>query len=262
MIVVLFVLEILIVLTYLYLPRLFKLIPSNSIVLLDKPVFTSKKEKIGTADKFKMDINDVNNPAKDPNAIRRHYSISMWIYINQHPTSNFAYSKETDIFRYGVVNMEAGNPRLTYNNDKKSTYITDNMPAESPPLGPINTDQPSKPNVVGKYLLYPTNADPTKYIIMDIPAQSWNHLVISYTETSVDVFLNGTLVNSYSLNENEFPKYSELDVVEVGDGDNTVINSGLHGAICNVVYHKLPLSAFEVAADYNLNRYNNPPTNS
>ena len=266
MIVVLFVLEILIVLAYLYLPRLFKMVPSNSIVLLDKPVFTSKKEKIGTVDKFKMNKEDVNNPGKDSNAIRRHYSMSMWIYINQHPTSNAAYSKETDIFRYGVINMAAGNPRLTHSNDTKIRYIRDTLQGSADP-GQIPADTPGtkntdKPSAFGKYLLYPTNANPDKYIILDFPAQSWNHLVISYAETSVDVFVNGSLVNSYPLSVDELPSYSELDIVEVGDGDNTVTNGGLHGAICNVVYHKTPLSAFEVAADYNLNRYNNPPTHN
>jgi hypothetical protein len=55
--------------------------------------------------------------------------------------------------------------------------------------------------------------------------------------------------------------YDTGDVIEVGEGDNTVIGSGLHGAICNVVYHKSPITAFQVAAEYNLYRYKNPPVN-
>jgi hypothetical protein len=44
--------------------------------------------------------------------------------------------------------------------------------------------------------------------------------------------------------------------MEVGYGDNTVTGGGLHGAICNVVYHKTPLTAFQITGDYNLHRYN------
>lgn len=238
MVFVLFVLEILIVLAYIYLPRIFKVNQSNSVVLLNKPAFTSKKTVIGKSSQFAMDVNDINNPSKDPDAIRSHYSISMWMFINQHPTSSAAYSKETNIFRYGMIHAESGNPRISYFNDTSSSDSSD------------------------KYLLYPTSQDYTIVVPFDIPAQSWNHLVISYTELGVDLFVNGNLVKSIPLATDKLPKYNITDVVEIGDGDNTVTRGGLHGAICNVVYYKRPLTAFEIAADYNLNRYKNPPVNS
>ena len=56
--------------------------------------------------------------------------------------------------------------------------------------------------------------------------------------------------------------YDIGDIMEVGEGDGTVLGGGLHGAICNVVYHMEPLTPFKVAGEYNLNRYKNPPTNS
>jgi hypothetical protein len=237
MVFVLFILEILIILAYIYLPRLLKMSSTNTIVLLNKPIFISKKTIIGRSEQFTMDKTDVNNPSKETGVIRKHYSISMWIYINQHPTSYAAYSKETNVFRYGMVDAETGNPRLSYHNDLSDSNKED------------------------KYWLYPTNANDKIRMALDIPAQSWNHVVINYNELSVDVFLNGDLVKSQSLKTAELPVYGDMDVVEVGEGDNTVTNGGLHGAICNVVYYKRVLTAFEIAGEYNLNRYNNPPVN-
>lgn len=238
MVVVLFVLEILIVLAYIYLPSLFKVNSSNSIVLLNKPVFLSKSSVIGKSDQFKIDVTDRDNPGKNPDLIRTHYSISMWIYVNQHSTSYAAYAKETNIFRYGMVNGFTGNPRLSYYNDTSDKNATD------------------------KYVLYPTNSDATDRILLDMPAQSWNQVVVSYADTTIDVFLNGDLVKSVPVSTDKMPKYTMSDVVEVGHGDNTVTRGGLHGAICNVVYYKRPLTASEVATDYNLNRYNSPPVNN
>jgi hypothetical protein len=57
------------------------------------------------------------------------------------------------------------------------------------------------------------------------------------------------------------PVYNDGDIIEVGEGDNTVTNGGLHGAICNIVYHKIPLTPYQIAGMYNLNRYKNPPVN-
>jgi hypothetical protein len=92
--------------------------------------------------------------------------------------------------------------------------------------------------------------------------QSWNQLVVSYNETAVDIFVNGDLARSVPLAHDAIPKYNVGDVLEVGYGDNTHTGGGLHGAICNVVYHKAPLTTFQVAGEYNLNRYRNPPTSS
>jgi hypothetical protein len=235
MVFVLFVLEILILLGCIYLPKISNPLPSNSFVLLNEPVFLGQKTTVGDTTKFRMDAKDVNNPAKDPDTIRTNYAISMWIYLNQHPSSLAAYAKETDIFRYGKINSEDGNPRLAYFNDT------------------------SDPNKSDKYLLYPSNASAQLSIPLSMPAQSWNQLVVNYADNGVDVFVNGDLVKSHR--NLKMPAYGLSDVVEVGYGDNTPTGGGLQGAICNVVYHKRPLSAFEIAGNYNLNRYKNPPVN-
>lgn len=231
----LFIVEILIILAWIYIPKIPNADPANSVVLLNTPVFMSKKQTIGNASQFKLDVKDVNNPGKEDDILRTHYGISMWVFVNQHSNEYAAYAKETDVFRYGMVNTERGHPRLSYYNNTSDANRSD------------------------KFLLYITD-DAESAVPLNIPAQSWNQVVINYGEDStVEIFVNGDLVKSAKLTTDHLPKYSALDVVEVGSGDDTVTGGGLHGAICNVVYHKNPLTAFEIAGNYNLNRYRNPP---
>lgn len=239
MVIVLFILEILIILAYIYVPRISN--PStDSIVLLNNPVFLSKVQSIGKAKQLFMKQNDVNNPSKSLTTIRRNYSISMWVYVNQHPNSYAAYSKETSIFRYGYPNSSNGNPKITYFNDRNNPDKSDKFI--------FYVNQNTDNNSIG--------------VPVSIPTQSWNQIVISYNDSIVDIFVNGSLEKTVYLGSTNPPIYNDGDVIEVGEGDNTVTNGGLHGAICNVVYHKTPLTPYQVAGEYNLNRYKNPPVNN
>jgi hypothetical protein len=177
----------------------------------------------------------------------------MWVYVNQHTNSYAAYSKETSIFRYGYPNSSSGNPKITYYNDRND---------------PNNSD---------KFIFYvnqnPDNDAPG--VSVSIPTQSWNQIVVSYNDLVVDIFVNGSLEKTVSLGSksasslntgtpksaSSLPVYNDGDIIEVGEGDNTVTNGGLHGAICNIVYHKIPLTPYQIAGMYNLNRYKNPPVN-
>lgn len=91
---VLFVIEILIIIIYNYLPQLFKkLVVTNSTVLLNKPVFLDAgKITLTSGDQ----LNSVNKYAN--------YSISMWIFINPQATQNTT----AEIFNY------SNHPRITY----------------------------------------------------------------------------------------------------------------------------------------------------
>jgi len=236
MVVVLFILELIIILAYLYFPRIAKP-SSDSIVLLNAPVFLTSVTTIGKAKQLVMDVNERDNPSKEPDTIRQNYSISMWFYVNQHPNTYAAYSKETNIFRYGYPSSKNGHPRVAYFNDRND------------------------PNKSDKYIVYVNDSAKTPGILLDIPTQSWNQLVISYNESNIDIYVNGNLEKTVSLKTDARPNYDIGDILEVGEGDNTVMKGGLHGAICNVVYYKNPLKPNQVATDYNLNRYKNPPVN-
>lgn len=236
MVVVLFVLEILVILAYLYLPKLFRVaIPSDMRVMLNKPMFLTQSTTIATGEDLAIPLFDINNPAHDQDKFRREFAISMWVYVNPQPSSYAAYSKETELFRYGPVNSNVGHPRVTYFND-----VSNNKPDQC--IVYVSDKTPDGPSM-------------TTQII----AQAWNHLVINYTESGVDLFLNGDLVQSERMSSNAYPTFDIADVVQVGWGDNSATNSGLMGAICNVKYHHRALMPIEVAGAYNLNRYTNPP---
>jgi len=240
MVVVLFVLEIFVILAYLYLPKLFRLsIPSNMKVLLNKPVFLTQSTTIAVAQDLVLPPKDINNPGHEDDRFRHNFAVSMWVYVNQQPPSYAAYSKETDIFRYGIRSgSNTGHPRVAYFND-------------------VDGGKPDQ------CIVYVSNvADSNgKYPSMSVQiiAQAWNHLVINYTESSVDLFLNGNLVQSAELDSKSYPSFDIADVIQVGWGDNTETNGGLMGAICNVKYHNRSLMPIEVAGEYNFKRYNNPP---
>lgn len=174
------------------------------------------------------------------NADPINFSISMWVYVNSHPTSHAAYAKETQIFRYGRVGaeMKAGHPTVTYFNQPDHST----QGAWRIYLSNTSSSSSSAPNA-----------------ILDLPVQMWNNIVFNYNGTTVDIFANGTLVKTAELQS--IPNYNIADVIEVGDGDNTVERGGLDGSICNISYHAVPLSQFEIAGMYNINRNRDPPTN-
>jgi hypothetical protein len=235
MIVALFVLEILVILAYLYvLPLIKKPAITDAINLLDKPTFLTQKITVGTYDQIatKPDDPTLKLTDSDGNQLKRiHYSISMWIYINPQPNS-YSSQYSTDVFRYGTPFSDNGHPKVVYFNDTSSAEEAD------------------------KFIVYTGETDVAGTRIQ-IPMQSWNNLVIVYGDSSVDIFVNGDLVGTAPVAQ---ANLLESDVMETGYGDNSASGSGVYGAICNVTYYKRPLAGFEVAAAYNLNRYRNPPT--
>jgi hypothetical protein len=91
------------------------------------------------------------------------------------------------------------------------------------------------------------------YYEFSMPAQKWNNLVMNFTSTQADLFVNGQLENTY-LFEGNPPNYLPTDYVTIGQ------DKGLDGAICNVVYYPKNISLIEIANNYNLLAMRNPPT--
>ena len=286
---VLIFLEIVVILLYFYLPRLFVAAvsdPRNSDILINEPVLLNKgKQTIAVGEKLQV--------PNQPNTYRHNYAISMWVYINPQNLSMGAYGKETEIFSYGftkykikfldmtgadiVVDPEdIGDFSLDPDNvtahvttkkgDKyhvKRTNISRTDPVESvKPMiryyGGGNDDLPEERD---KYVFYFSEYPPSQNVYdashnsfydISIPNQKWNHIVMNYNRNMVDIFINGNLERTFAMT-NSLPEYSPLDTITVGD------DNGLEGAICNVVYYHHPLSAEEVANSYNLFMNKNPP---
>ncbi len=84
----------------------------------------------------------------------------------------------------------------------------------------------------------------TLFETMDIPIQRWNHLVINYSSSTCDVFLNNTIV---STSENNIPTLNE-DALIIGD------NTSDFGRIRDVIYFKNILTKPQIRVLYNTQR--------
>jgi hypothetical protein len=119
---ILFILELLLILGYLYLPKLLKKIAlANGIVILKDSMFLHK-EFLLTNDKIiqlPKNTKDVNEPSK----YRQNFAISMWVYVDPQSKSFKSYSKECNI-----IDMDNRKPKITYidnnsNSDEKDKLI-------------------------------------------------------------------------------------------------------------------------------------------
>ena len=87
------------------------------------------------------------------------------------------------------------------------------------------------------------------YTTQDLPFQKWNNIVVNYYGGTMDIFLNGELVAS---RPNVAPCLS-ADLVIAGEEE------GLEGGLCNVTYHKTPLSKRNIQFLYKLLSGKQPP---
>jgi hypothetical protein len=224
---VLLAIEILIIVFYLIIPKLVtRYSTANTDVILSNPVFLNQKTQIADSKILSLG-NSEENPYIEKD-YRKNYSISFWAYLNTN--SNVPIT----IFRIGNTNDEQhGKPLISYSNGKCQFYFT-------------NVGNPSP-------------------IELSIPIQKWNYFVITYNENTVDLFINGNLEKTVHI---EIPSYYEGDVIEVGHDsrqngmvgyDYTKNTGNVSGAICNVRYHKMPITQYQIISEYNLLMFSNPP---
>jgi len=219
---------------------------SNGKLLLNRPVFLDKETEIANGDDLivPVSLQDLSNP-NDRNLYRTNYCISMWVYVDPQPSTNFAYSKETSILTYGFTD----NDGIQYVKPMIKYYG-----------GGDGRDQLEQRNKYVFYFYKYEDLEGTKedkdmtYYDVSLPNQKWNQIVLNYNRNVVDLFINGNLERSFFLKDN-LPVYNSSDKITVGE------DKGLRGAICNVMYYHHPLSQEEIATSYNLMVNKNPPTN-
>ena len=79
--------------------------------------------------------------------------------------------------------------------------------------------------------------------------QKWNNIIFNYRNGTVDVFINGVLVNSQP---GVILKNVYSSVIVGQDG-------GLNGGICNVKYYDNALTLEKIERLYNSSKNYNPP---
>jgi len=235
-------LEIFLIVIYICLPGI-----SNSITglkdgtqLLSNVYFLDKGPKIiATSDILRV---PPTTTGSSESQFRTNYCISMWVFVNPQNPSQTAYSKETEILSYGYTDgsgVQHVKPMIRYYG------------------GGDGTDQLIERD---KYVFYFSRYPPIEqydssgdtFYDVHIPNQKWNQIVLNYNRNIVDLFINGVLERSFSM-QNTLPTYSDLDNITVGSVD------GLRGAICNVAYYNHPLSSDQITFSYNTMMGSNPP---
>jgi hypothetical protein len=242
-----FVVEICLFLLYIYLPSIVNAIYiPKGVTLLHNPVFLTPEyndNQIAEASTFLIDPPlpiDVDGHIKEsevkPEKIyNKNFSLSMWIYVNNTILGNNR--KESVIFKYGTVNDFYGKPCITYlgNDDWRFMFTNNHGYSETEDLTKV----------------------PLPEYIVKMPSQKWHHVVFSYYENKVDLYINGSLARSMDISD-QLPKMYDNDVVVVGSKDP----NNIPGAICNVKYYKTPLSSAQISRIYNMLFMSNPPVNN
>jgi hypothetical protein len=221
---VLFLIEIILIIFYIFIPRLINLIDKQKgTTLLENGAYLDQSIVIGSSNIFKIPAGELENDSEET-VYRKTYALSMWVNLNVKPGNNAAYSKESPIFDFG-----GGKPKITYFND-------------------INDGNKSN-----KYKIYFTDVTvgPSSYEL-EMPTQKWNNIVFNYTSEKVDLFINGELARTFVFTNNR-PKIKPSDVITIGS------ENGLSGAICNIKYYSTLLTLTEITSNYNLLMYRNPP---
>lgn len=154
----------------------------------------------------------LNNQKSYNIPIKNHYnySISTWIYINPQPlNTNIHYNKYTSLLNY------QNKPELLYKGKGNSLLI--NM---------LN-------GKTKQIITFKTNK---------LKLQAWNHFVINYHNSIVDVFLNNELVGS----ENNIVPY-----INHSDEITTGTTNGIHGGIKHLQLFRKRLTRMQIKYLYN-----------
>jgi hypothetical protein len=213
---VLVVVEILIVLGYLYLPKLLIYFRKDSVhQLIDSPVFLNKPHVVAKNEDFLLDKTKKDMPEKTDDVIRANYSIAFWVFINEQSIND---GNKKNVLSYSPPGSYIGKPTVKYQGGNLYFTLTDSYALTSPTVLPI-------------------------------PNQKWNYVVITYDNQKADVYLNGVLKHSDTFSYDTQPMYSPVDVIQVGQTE------GAYGAIRSLVYYKTPIHLAEVANTYNISKY-------
>jgi hypothetical protein len=175
----LFIIEILLVLFYFYLPKLMKAsIDKNGTVLVKDPVPINMKKPLKTY----VDLNNTSTMSdlikiNKPLIIRNKFALSAWVYIVSQPSSKYPYNDEATIFEFTTLH-----PKLVYNGKNN------------------------------KFKAYFNQADHYEF---DMPLQKWNYVVFNYDTNNIDLFINGKLDTSIKRNVNN-DNFKINDLIYIG----------------------------------------------
>lgn len=283
---VLLLLEVVLIVLYVYLPMLFTSGLYNSVTILDRPKFLQNRNVLANG-------NDL--PKTDKNLHYVNYSISLWLFLNNQELSKFKkhiFSYGTDKFRIEyITERDSINESVTESLDKSfklKITLLKNDKCENLVDMLENDTAFSDASFVNVNLLHEKYNENCAYMsyddftynmildsnndtewrvsletlemkseistYIDIEFQKWNNIVVNYNNNTADLFINGVLVFSENY-ANMYPVYKDTDIIAIGD-------EHMSGAICNIEYHNKVLTESDIITYYNLLINQNPPLNN
>jgi hypothetical protein len=203
-----------------------KIAKQGGNVILQEPVSLSTEKSLGTYTKLNGIDDSSITPIFGQSAVFNYtYAVSFWIYLDSSTAS------VSDNY-YTVMNYNEM-PHIMWN-PKKATMIftVNNNTVEDE----TNTQDETK------------NGTRTLLTLESLAMQKWNNIVVNYVNGTLDVFVNGDLIQS-----------SHEVVPEMTYGELTIGSPQLSGKVCNVVYFNYSLEMKNVHYLYNLVKDTNPP---
>lgn len=178
---ILFIIELLLILLYLYLPKIIKRMNERfGKVIVDKPErINMRKDATNYIDmqseKVSTDSQQLTGSKLEVN-VRKKFAMSMWVYIVPMPTNHIPYNKEATIFDF------ANHPKIVYDGSQRNFRIY---------YSAIKSDQ------------------------FNAPHEKWNHIFVNYDKDTVDMFLNGELKTTIPREEHT-GEFGVGDILTIG----------------------------------------------
>ena len=175
----LFIIEILLILSYIYLPKLLSAtMVKDGIVLVKDPTPINVKKSLKTYMDLTGTSTQSNDLLKTQLIIKNTFSLSGWVYIVSQPPNQSPYNDEATIFEFTTLH-----PKLVFN---------------------------GKTNMFKAYF---NEAQSSEF---EMPLQKWNYVVFNYDKTSIDLFVNGKLEKTLKRNVSTDDNFKINDLVYIG----------------------------------------------
>jgi hypothetical protein len=181
---ILFVIELILILLYLYLPKIMKQMNERfGKVIVDKPErINLRKDATNYIDMQSAEIPTDSQPltgSKLTVNVRKKFAMSLWVYIVPMPTNHIPYNKEATILDF------ASHPRIVYDGSQRNFRIY---------YSASKSDQ------------------------FDAPHEKWNHIFVNYDKDTVDMYLNGELKTTIP-REEQTGGFFVGDILTIGQDD-------------------------------------------
>jgi len=219
---ILLISEIVLIMCYLLLPRLINNVNlKNGTILQGPPIYLNNENKVGTYENLHKDNTAIVNAKLDHKNITNPflYNYSISFWIYLNPQPP---NTSESYSKFTNILNYGKRPQIEYNGQENTLRIQ---------------------------CLINDNITEEIYSTNKILYQRWNNLVINCDEGNMDVFLNNNLVAN------------KINIAPLMTYENIITGSknGIHGGICNVMYHNKVLTKNEIELNYGILKNLSPP---